>query len=178
MQNPKKDDYTQHQDFLYNRALFGLSIYKLDEVVIMSVEKKKRIMRLHKKTQKIINLWKQEIVNMLANKVFTDLFPDMEITKCLVMYYGTVGDPEHINNMSFKMLKISKEQIINKLIENKILPKNFNQLTLKENASRIFSKREPVLDSKSGEPPRGGTLEGTVQAGQYAPASPQRDNNI
>ena len=178
MQNPNQEHYTTHQDFLYNRALFGLSVYKLDEVVIMSVEKKKRIIRLHKKTQKIMNLWKQEIVNVLANSIFTDLFPDMEITKCLVMYYGTVGDPDYINNMSFKMLKISKKQIIDKLVETKILPKNFNQLTLKKDASRIFSKRELVPDPKSGEPPRGGTLEGTVQAGQYAPASPQRDNNI
>ena len=59
--------YTEHQNFLYNRALYGLSIYTPEEVVIMAPEKRKRIIQIHKKTQKILNLWKQEIVNTLAN---------------------------------------------------------------------------------------------------------------
>ncbi len=143
MQKFKKDYYSKHQNFLYNRALYGLSTYTPEEVVIMLPEKRKRILQIHKKTQKILNLWKQEIVNILANKIFTDIFPNMEITKCLVEYYGTDGDPEYVNNMSFKMLKISKEQVISKLIETKILPKNFNELNIEEDASRISSKRRP-----------------------------------
>lgn len=141
--------YNQHQNFLYNRALYGLSIYTSEEIKNMSLEKKKRIINTYKKTEKIINLWKQEIVNILANKLFTDIFPDMEFTKCLVEYYGTGADPEYINNMSFKKLKISKKQVINKLIENKILPKNFNELKLKENASKLSIKRESNVSVKS-----------------------------
>jgi len=142
--------HTPHQNFLYNRALYGLSTYTPEEVVIMSPEKRKKIIRLHKKTQKILNLWKQEIVNTLANKLFTNIFPEMELTKSLVKF-GIEGDPQYTNNMSFKMLKIGKKEIISKLIENKILPKNFNELNQKENASRISSKREPDTSVKPGE---------------------------
>lgn len=157
--HPKRDSYTTHQNFLYNRALYGLSTYTPEEVVIMLPEKRKRIIQIHKKTQKILNLWKQEIVNILANKIFTDIFPDMEITRCLVEIYGTEGDPEYINNMSFKSLKISKKQIISKLIESKILPKNFNELKQEENASRISSKRGADPSVKSRERTGGRTLE-------------------
>jgi hypothetical protein len=153
-QPEKKVFYTEHQNFLYNRALYGLSIYSPEEVVIMAPEKRKRIIQMHKKTQKILNLWKQEIVNVLANKLFTDVFPDMEITKCLVDFYGTNGDPEYINNMSFKSLKVSKEQIICYLIKNKILPKNFNELNQQQDASRIYSKRGLNSNAESREPIR------------------------
>lgn len=137
----KKIGYSEHQNFLYNRALFGLSMYKPEEVVIMAPDKRKRIIQIHKKTQKILNLWKQEIVNRMANRFFTDVFPDTEITKCLVECYGIAGDPEYINNMSFKDLKIKKEQIIAHLIQHKILPKNFNELNQQQDANRISSKR-------------------------------------
>jgi hypothetical protein len=53
----------------------------------------------------------------------------MEITNSLVNYFGTEGHPDHVNNMSFKMLKINKPLVIARLIERKVLPKNFNQLT-------------------------------------------------
>jgi hypothetical protein len=137
----------------------------------MAPEKRKRIIQMHKKTQKILNLWKQEIVNVLANKLFTDIFPDMEITKCLVDFYGTEGDPEYINNMSFKSLKVSKEQIICYLIEKKILPKNFNELNQQQDASRISSKREPDTNPNPGESLRRRALKVTGKAGKYTTTS-------
>jgi hypothetical protein len=128
MKNLEKDPYNKHQNFLYNRALYGLSIYSREEVQEMDLQKKKRIVRIHKKTQTILNLWKQEIVNTLANKLFTDIFPRMDITNTLVEKFGIEGDSEYVNKMSFKMLNISKFQIVEKLIESKVLPKNFKTL--------------------------------------------------
>lgn len=144
----EQDPFNGHQNFLYNRALYGLSIYAPEEIKEMPVEKKKRIVRIHKKAQTVINLWKQEIVNAAANRFFTDIFPDMEITHTLVNYYGIEGDPEHVNNLSFKMLKISKQEVVNKLIEKKVLPKNFNQL--KQDESRVPSKRGVMPSVKPG----------------------------
>jgi hypothetical protein len=161
---PKRVSYTEHQNFLYNRALHGLSIYTPEEVVIMTPEKRKKIIQIHKKTQKILNLWKQEIVNTLANKLFTDIFPDMEITECLVKF-GVEGDPEYINNMSFKLLKISKQDIIAYLIDKKILPKNFNELNKTQDASRISSKRGSDISSDSRKLTGGRALESANQAG-------------
>jgi hypothetical protein len=146
--NYEQDPFNGHQNFLYNRALYGLSIYAPEEIKEMPVEKKKRIVRIHKKAQTVINLWKQEIVNAAANRFFTNIFPDMEITHTLVNYYGIEGDPEHVNNLSFKMLKISKQEVVNKLIEKKVLPKNFNQL--KQDESRVPSKRGVMPSVKPG----------------------------
>jgi len=124
----EKDPYNSYQNFLYNRALFGLSIYSQDEVSKMSIEKKKRINKSYKKCQVVVNLLKQEVTNQMANDFFVRIFPGMEITNSLVNYFGTEGHPDHVNNMSFKMLKMNKTLIITRLIEKKVLPKNFNQL--------------------------------------------------
>ena len=83
----------------------------------------------------------EEIVNILANAFFVNIFPDTEFTKCLVETYGTSGDPEYVNNMSFKTLKITKKQIIDKLIEAKILPKNFYELNHITDESRSNLQR-------------------------------------
>lgn len=128
----EKDPYNSYQNFLYNRALHGLSIYSQDEISKMSIEKKKRINKSHNKCQTVVNLLKQEVTNQLANDFFVRWFPEMEITKSLVNYFGTTGHENHVNNMSFKMLKISKPLVIARLIETKLLPKNFNQLIPKE----------------------------------------------
>jgi len=125
----EKDPYNSYQNFLYNRALFGLSIYSQDEISKMSIEKKKRINKSYKKCQVVVNLLKQEVTNQLANEFFVRIFSGMEITNSLVNYFGTEGHPDHVNNMSFKMLKINKPLVIARLIERKVLPKNFNQLT-------------------------------------------------
>jgi hypothetical protein len=124
----EKDPYNSYQNFLYNRALHGLSIYSQDEISKMSIEKKKRINKSHNKCQTVVNLLKQEVTNQLANDFFIRWFPEMEITNSLVNYFGTTGHENHVNNMSFKMLKISKPLVIARLIETKLLPKNFNQL--------------------------------------------------
>ena len=124
----EKDPYNSYQNFLYNRALFGLSIYSQDEISKMSIEKKKRINKSYKKCQVVVNLLKQEVTNQMANDFFLRIFPGMEITNSLVNYFGTEGHPDHVNNMSFKMLKMNKTLIITRLIEKKVLPKNFNQL--------------------------------------------------
>ncbi len=123
----EKDPYNDHQNFLYNRALHGLNIYSKKELNELTVEKKKRILRIYKKTQYVLNLWKQELVNEMANALFMNLFPRMSITQ-EILHFGIEGDETYINKLSFKMLKINKSQIIEKLIENKLLPKNFNQL--------------------------------------------------
>jgi hypothetical protein len=105
----------------------------------VSNEKKKRIYKIQKKAQETINLLKQEVTNKLANDFFVKVFPNTEFTKSLVNYYGTSGDVNYTNHLSFKLLKIDKKLIIKRLIEKKLLPKNFNTLIPKEDAIRIHS---------------------------------------
>ena len=130
----EKDPYNAYQNFLYNRTINGLSIYSNDELSKMSNEKKKKIFKQHKKAQETINLLKQEVTNKLANDFFVQIFPDTEFTKSLINFYGIQGDVNYKNHLPFKLLKINKKMIIARLIETKLLPKNFNQLIPRKDA--------------------------------------------
>lgn len=122
----EKDPYNNYQNFLYKRALYGLSVYTKEEIKVMHWEKKRRIEAVHEKAQKVLNLWKQEIVNELSTYLFRTFFPKCEYAKCLLE--NTETDPLYINDLTFKELKITKEQIIDKLIEFKVLPVTFRTL--------------------------------------------------
>jgi len=121
------DPYNQYQNFLYKRALFGLRMYSPEEIQQMTDVRRSRIVKLHKKAQKVLNLYKQETVNTFTNNLFIKLFPNSPITKALVGELNFT-DSEYVNKMDFKVLGISKECIINRLIKEKILPKNFYEL--------------------------------------------------
>lgn len=117
---------TDYQNFLYNRALFGLSVYSQDELKDMRWDKRKRITKVHKRTQHVINIWKQQVVNLIYSKLIS-LFPKMESTKHFVDMTDDT-DPEHMNRMSFKTLCITKVEVVKKLITEGILPPNFHEL--------------------------------------------------
>lgn len=123
----EKDPYNSYQNFLYNRALSGLRVYEQAELDIMHWDKKKRIIKVHKRTQMLLNIWKQKITIELTNHLFRDRFPDSEITQDLIEKHGEV-DPSFVNDIPFKLLKISKDDIVDKLIEEGILPRNFKEL--------------------------------------------------
>jgi hypothetical protein len=122
----EQDPYNSRQNFLYKRAIFGLAAYSSQETLEMSKVKVKRINKINRKTQVVLNLWKQELVNSWTNKFFSIIFPTSpfakEFTTC------TAVDKNFICTLSFKDLNISKSDIINKLIVEKILPKEFYQL--------------------------------------------------
>ena len=128
--------YTPHQNLLYKRALFGLSVYKKEEVKRMYGQKRKRIKKVHAKTQRILNAWKQELTIELTNPIF-----DFLIISAKDVGYNEPGlnfirnmrecndiDDRLENTLTFRDLGISKDQIINKLIEYKILPYNFREI--------------------------------------------------
>jgi len=122
----EQDPYNSRQNFLYKRAIFGLAAYSSQEISEMSKVKVKRINKINRKTQVVLNLWKQELVNSWTNKFFSIIFPTSpfakEFTTC------TTVDKNFICTLSFKDLNISKSDIINKLIVEKVLPKEFHQL--------------------------------------------------
>ena len=113
-----------YQNFLYNRAMFGLSVYNTEEIKEMHWEKKKRIVKVHRRTQKTLNLWKQSITNNICNNFFKHFFPN---TRFIDVTYQDTSE-EFVNKTSFKSLGINKIEIINKLITEGLLPVNFYQL--------------------------------------------------
>jgi hypothetical protein len=121
------DPFNQYQNFLYKRALFGLKIYTPEELDAMKKEKRARINKIQRKTQKTLNVYKQEIVNSLTNNIFQRYFPNSPITRALLGEFNFT-DYEYVNTLDFKALGIGKEHIVNRLIREKILPKNFYEL--------------------------------------------------
>lgn len=126
----ERDPYSQEQNFLYKRAMFGLSVYNKKEVKQMHWQKKKRIKKVQKRTQKELNLWKQEVVNKLTNKLLSSMFPKSPLVKSLIE--NSFTDTEFNNILSFADLGIDKPDIIKKLIDEGLLPKNFNSLNIKD----------------------------------------------
>ncbi|NBP16059.1 hypothetical protein EBU95_16985 [bacterium] len=124
----ERDEFNAYQNFLYKRALFGLSVYSTDELSIMHWDKKKRILKVHTRTQNVLNLWKQEMINSTVNKLLSNLFYHSAFVKEMIEKFGSDTDPEYISRVSFKDLGVSKKAIVTKLIEEKILPVNFYEL--------------------------------------------------
>ena len=119
------------QTFLYNRALFGLSVYTQEEIKEMHWEKRKRILKVHKRAQTTLNIWKQQVTNVLSSKIISTLFPKSALAQAFVDTTDDV-DSEYINRLSFKELGISKKNVIDKLIADGVLPINFYQLKQEE----------------------------------------------
>ncbi len=153
----EQDKFNEYQNFLYNRCLFGLTVYSQEEVQVMHYDKKKRITKVHKRAQTVLNLWKQSIVQVLSNYLFQAFFPDSPITKELLEdfkyakeEFWDIDDELHINKMSLKTLKITKAQVVGRFIKEGILPKNFYELTPKLDADRIYTgQRSTKLTTKS-----------------------------
>lgn len=116
----------EYQNFLYKRAVMGLKIYSPQELSSMSEDKKKKILKAHRRVQRILNVYKQEATNVITNNLFKRLFPNSPITEALEKMTDT--DEAFVNKLEFKSLGISKKQVIDKLICEKVLPKNFYEL--------------------------------------------------
>ena len=133
----EKDPYNSRQNFLYKRSLIGVGVYDSAEIADMSNEKLKRINKIYRKTQTILNLWKQEILISNTNQMINNLFGQCKYGLLKEIINTTSIEKEFICTLSFKDLGINKHDVINRLIVEKILPKNFHELKPTEYASRI-----------------------------------------
>ena len=122
------DRYSQYQNYLYKRALYGLNALSEQELATMCSKKKQRIVNVYKRAQVVINKLKQEFTIRYTNFIFKTLFPNSPLTDSLLAC--TEFDEKFKNTLTFKDLNISKDDIIRIFIAEGVLPKNF--LSLKE----------------------------------------------
>jgi len=120
-----------YQTLLYKRALYGLNMYTPEEQKAMHWERKRRISRVSIKAQKSINLFKQECVNNVCDAIYKGMYPDgaSEGMQALLCSEKMPAHPKFINTLDLKTLGITKECIIDRFINEGILPKNFYELT-------------------------------------------------
>jgi len=127
----EQDNYNNYQNYLYKRALYGLSSITEEELTTMCSKKKQRIVNVYKKAQITLNRVKQEITIKQGNLLFQWLLPESPITAYL--FANSDVDDKVVNTLTFKDLSINKQQIITIFIEKGVLPKNFLSLTGAQN---------------------------------------------
>jgi hypothetical protein len=123
----ERDPYNKTQNFLYKRAMFGIKMYTQEELKTMHPDKKKRIKKVHARAQKELNTWKQEKFIAFTNTILRT-FTNSRLCSDLINDYST-PDPKFISRMSFKDLNIEKKDIVERLVDKKVLPYNFKELT-------------------------------------------------
>jgi hypothetical protein len=126
-QNVQTHSLTPTQKELYFKIVYGFSSFSNEELASMSKTKKYKVLTNYTKAHRILNRWKQEIINESVNNIMSKLFPNSPVVKKMLSVNG-YDDTLDCSHMSFKDLGISRKQIIDKLIEFSLLPQNFYQL--------------------------------------------------
>jgi hypothetical protein len=127
-QSIEQTGFNPIQEKLFAEAMYGLNFYTAEELKVMPAEKKRFIIVLYTRVQKLLNMWKQEIIAKQVDHFFLTLFPNSPFTKFLVeneYYDKTLECP-----LSLRDLGITSEKLIaEKLVESRLLPYNFFKLT-------------------------------------------------
>lgn len=133
-------DYTKlnpYQHFLFKRVLHGLNMYDKTEIENMHWDKKRRVKKVWRKGQEVLNEFKQYVCYKDANKIFS-IFKHSPLAK------GFLDTPfEYVpsirNKMTLKEVNLTYEDVIIKFMEKGLLPKNF--LSLKPHGNqKSFTK--------------------------------------
>jgi len=125
-----------YQHFLFKRVLHGLNVYSKEEIETLHWDKKRRISKVWRRSQREINAWKQIICNKKVNDFFRATFhgPTAE-------YIISVPEDEILedynNTLSLKDLGISYEDVILRFMSKGLLPKNFFTLKANDNQKSI-----------------------------------------
>lgn len=122
----EQDKYSSYQNYLYKRALYGLDALNEQELATMCSRKKQRIVNVYKRAQTALNIAKQKATIHYTNLIFKTLFPKSPLTQMFLDHSEI--DEKFKNTLTFKDLKIGKEDIITIFISEGILPKNFLSL--------------------------------------------------
>ena len=117
-------ELNQQQHFLFKRVLHGLNIYTPEEVTKMHWDKKRRVKKVWRRAQRVINRWKQMICNKRSNEILS-IFTSSKLAKDIVSVPVNDTDNNFINNMKLKTLGITYEDLIIKFISEGLLPNNY-----------------------------------------------------
>jgi len=156
-QSYERDLFNNNQNFLYKRALFGLSMYEPDELQIMHQDKIKRINKVNLHAQEILNIWKQQIINSITNEFFTKTFSNSNFVRDIIDKYGNYTDTNYISTVDFKSIGMTKKHIADKLIIEGILPHNFYELKpvkketmkIKKLDWRLFKFKKKIVNDQT-----------------------------
>jgi hypothetical protein len=120
--------FTAYQNLLYKRALFGLKMYSKQEQQTLNWKEKNKIKQMNRKAQQSINVFKQEKVNIMCDRLYKAVFPGSKLAHDVFSLDKSTTNPKIINKLDLKFLRINKEDVIKRFVKEGILPKNFYTL--------------------------------------------------
>jgi hypothetical protein len=120
--------YTERQNFLYNRLIQGLNYFPECEIQQMARSKRKRINAFHKKAVVIMNKAKRDKISAFFEGVFKPMFHKSPMAEDLVLNYRE--EFEDLSSISFEALKITRDDLIARFIQARLLPQDFYKPTL------------------------------------------------
>lgn len=121
----QQNSYSEYQNFLYNRALYGMKVYSEDEQINMFVQKRYRIEHVHTRAMKQLNVLKQSRIKELSDRVF-NIFHNSKLAKAICC--EEEFDESFNSKLSLRDLNISKNEVVEHFISTGILPPNFYSL--------------------------------------------------
>lgn len=123
-----------YQYSLYQAAMKGLTP---NQIHTEPLESRRKISTFHTKAQKVLNLWKQNLINQLFEQLCSlqlNKFPQNPFNTVLndtcigIKNFGKKTDETFTCDITFAQLKINRLQIIKKLITEGVFPENFFEL--------------------------------------------------
>lgn len=119
--SPKQKD-------LYSKVMYGFKAYTKEEIAVMSKSKRTNVTITYTKAQRVLRNWKQDLTFSFIDRLLLSMFPKSPIVKQMCQVDGHIDEVAKEDDISFKDLGISQQQIINKLIQFELLPQNFYQV--------------------------------------------------
>jgi len=120
----KVTPFSEKQKELYGRNLIGPNnFYTKEQWFAFNSNKKKRIKSVHLKAQNVLNIYKQERLIEITQKMFINKKGNVKN-----LFVDTEVDPTFKCTLPLKALGITKNDIIDLWIKNKMLPLNFREL--------------------------------------------------
>jgi hypothetical protein len=111
------------QHFLFKRVLHGLKMHKSNEIENMHWDKKRRITKVWKRGQNVINELKQYVSYKQIQPIFR-IFTKSELGKAIhEMPFEYL--PDYKNKMTLQELGLTYEDLILKFMGVGLLPKNY-----------------------------------------------------
>ena len=121
----ERDVFTPYQNLLYRQRLSGFNAYSKQELSSMSQKELNSIKFQYAKTQRIVNIHKQRVLNKKLASFLIPTFHNSSLVKDLCLDFT---DKKFFCTLSFKDLSISKQDIVSLLMANELLPNNFYAL--------------------------------------------------
>tara|TARA_R110002051_G_scaffold158793_2_gene230141 strand:+ start:44 stop:553 length:510 start_codon:yes stop_codon:yes gene_type:complete len=111
------------QHFLFKRILHGLKLYKKEEIENMHWDKKRRITKVWKRGQNVINCLKQWVSYKQIQPIFRIFNKSSLGREIYEMPFEYI--PDYKNKMTLSELGLNYEDLVLKFMGEKLLPTNY-----------------------------------------------------